>query len=51
MNRDEIKKLLPHREPMLLLDEVCYNRLCKPVMRSLSYYTNFFDFSILRKLL
>jgi len=25
--------------------------LCRPVMRSLSYYTNFFDFSILRKLL
>ena len=22
MNRDEIKKLLPHREPMLLLDSV-----------------------------
>ncbi len=38
-------------EAMLLLDEVCYNRLCHPVMRSLSYYTNFFDFSILRKLL
>lgn len=37
-------------EAMLLLDEVCYNRLCKPVMYSLSYYTNFFDFSILRKL-
>lgn len=38
-------------EAMLLLDEVCFNRLCQPVMRSLSYYTNFFDFSILRKLL
>ena len=38
-------------EAMLLLDEICYNRLCHPVMRSLSYYTNFFDFSILRKLL
>lgn len=38
-------------EAMLLLDEVCYNRLCRPVIRSLSYYTNFFDFSILRKLL
>ena len=34
-----------------LLDEVCFNRLCRPVMRSLSYYTNFFDFSIFRKLL
>ena len=31
-------------EAMLLLDEVCFNRLCRPVMRSLSYYTNFFDF-------
>ncbi len=38
-------------EAMLLLDEVCYNRLCRPIMRSFSYYTNFFDFSILRKML
>ena len=38
-------------EAMLLLDEVCYTRLCRPVLRALSYYTNFFDFSILRKLI
>ncbi len=38
-------------DALLLLDEVCYNRLCKPIMRSFSYYTNFFDFSILRKML
>ena len=38
-------------DAMLLLDEVCYTRLCRPVLRALSYYTNFFDFSILRKLL
>ena len=38
-------------EALLLLDEVCYNRLCRPIMRSFSYYTNFFDFSILRKML
>ncbi len=38
-------------EALLLLDEVCYTRLCRPVLRALSYYTNFFDFSILRKLL
>ena len=38
-------------DAMLLLDEVCYNRLCRPIMRSFSYYTNFFDFSILRKML
>ena len=31
-------------EAMLLLDEVCFNRLCRPVMRSLSYYTNFLIF-------
>ncbi len=36
-------------EALLLLDEVSYTRLCLPVMRSLGYYTNFFDFSILRK--
>lgn len=42
---------LPAGEAMLLLDEVCYNRLCRPIMRSFSYYTNFFDFSILRKML
>ena len=36
-------------EALILLDEVSYTRLCRPVIRSLSYYTNFFDFSILRK--
>lgn len=40
---------LANNEALLLLDEVSYTRLCQPVMRSLSYYTNFFDFSILRK--
>lgn len=43
--------LLAPGEALLLLDEVCYNRLCRPVMRSFSYYTNFFDFSILRKMI
>lgn len=38
-------------DALLLLDEVCYNRLCRPVMRSFSYYTDYFDFSILRKLI
>jgi GntR family transcriptional regulator len=42
---------LAPRDAMLLLDEVCYNRLCRPIMRSFSYYTSFFDFSILRKML
>ena len=48
---DIVAMRLAPGEAMLLLDEVCFNRLCRPVMRSLSYYTNFFDFSILRKLL
>ena len=42
---------LPAGDAMLLLDEICYNRLCRPIMRSYSYYTNFFDFAILRKML
>ena len=47
----EVERVLKMVNGVLLLDEVCFNRLCRPVMRSLSYYTNFFDFSILRKLL
>ena len=39
------------QEAFLLLDEVCYNRICQPIMRSFSYYTDYFDFSILRKLM
>ena len=50
-SKREMDMRLAPGEAMLLLDEICYNRLCHPVMRSLSYYTNFFDFSILRKLL
>ncbi len=37
-------------DALLLLDEICYNRVCIPIMRSYSYYTNFFDFSIVRKM-
>lgn len=40
---------LASNEALMLLDEVSYTRLCKPVIRSLTYYTNFFDFTILRK--
>ena len=48
---EDMRRLLrlPPTEALLLLDEVSYSRLCRPVMRSLGYYTNFFDFSILRK--
>lgn len=40
---------LASNEALILLDEVSYTQLCRPVIRSQSYYTNFFDFSILRK--
>ena len=36
---------------LLFLDEVCYSRLCKPVMHCYTYYTDYFDFPIVRKLL
>ncbi|MGN0974970.1 MAG: GntR family transcriptional regulator [Gemmiger sp.] len=36
---------------LLMLDETCYSRLCRPVMRCFTYYTDFFDFAMLRKLL
>lgn len=36
-------------EALLLMEEVSYTKLCKPVMRSFSYYTSFFNFSLLRK--
>ncbi len=42
---------LADKEVLLLLDEVCFNRTCQPIMRSFSYYTNYFNFSILRKLI
>jgi type IV secretory pathway VirB4 component len=48
LNKSNLRRA---KQLALMLDEVCFNRLCRPVMRSLSYYTNFFDFSILRKLL
>ncbi len=40
---------VPSHEALLLMDEVSFSKLAKPVMYSLSYYTNFFHFSILRK--
>ena len=40
---------VPSHEALLLLDEVSFSKLTTPVMYSLSYYTNFFDFALLRK--
>ncbi|MEF9864958.1 MAG: GntR family transcriptional regulator [Oscillospiraceae bacterium] len=43
------KLALSSYEALLLMDEISYSKLCRPVMRSLSYYTDFFDFTMLRK--
>lgn len=40
---------VPDHEALLLMDEVSFSKLTTPVMYSLSYYTNFFDFAMLRK--
>lgn len=36
-------------DALMMLDEVGYCKLSRPVMRSYEYYTNFFDFTMLRK--
>jgi GntR family transcriptional regulator len=48
-----IRRLLnvPVEKALLQLDEICYSRLCVPVMHCYTYYTDYFDFAILRKLL
>ena len=36
-------------EALLLLEEIGFSKLTKPILYSLTYYTPFFDFSLLRK--
>lgn len=43
------KLSLPEHEALLLLEETGFSKLTKPVIYSLTYYTNFFDFTLLRK--
>ena len=40
---------IPEGQAMIMLDEVGYCKLSRPVLRSLEYYTDFFDFTMLRK--
>ena len=40
---------VPSHEALLLLEEVSFTKLAQPIMYSLSYYTSFFDFALLRK--
>ena len=46
-----IRRLLqvPDGGALLMLDEVGFCRLSRPVLRSLEFYTDFFDFTMLRK--
>ena len=41
---------LPPDKALLELDEVCYSRLCRPVVHSRTLYTDYFDFALVRKL-
>ena len=43
------KLAVPDGEALMLLDEVGFCKLSRPVMRSFEYYTNFFEFTMLRK--
>ena len=38
-------------QALLELTETCYSRLCRPVMRCRTFYTDFFDFALVRKLM
>ena len=42
---------LNREQALLQLDELCYDRLCRPVVCCRTYYTDFFDFPLVRKLL
>lgn len=48
-----VRRLLRLHEgqALLMLDETCYSRLCRPILRCYTYYTNFFDFAMVRKLM
>lgn len=41
--------MLPEHEALLLLEELHFSRLAEPVLYSLTYYTQFFEFTMFRK--
>ena len=49
----QVRRLLRQRDnqALLMLDEIFYSRLCRPILHCHTYYTDFFDFSIVRKLI
>lgn len=42
---------LTRDQALLELSETCYSRLCRPIMRCRTFYTDFFDFALVRKLM
>lgn len=42
---------LRREDALLELKETCYSRLCRPVLRCRTAYTDFFDFALVRKLM
>lgn len=51
MGESHVRKILltPESDALLMLKEVHFSRLAEPIFYSVTYYTNFFDFSIFRK--
>lgn len=51
MGPEDIRKRLnaAEGEALMLLDEVGYYKLNRPILHSLGYYTNYFDFALLRR--
>lgn len=48
-----VRRALEQRrdQALLELNETCYSRLCRPVLRCRTFYTDFFDFALVRKLM
>lgn len=42
---------VPDGEALIFIDEIGYYKLSHPIMQTYAYYTNFFDFTILRKMM
>lgn len=51
MGDDIIRKKLNvnDNKPLIMLDEIGYSKLGHPIMRSFEYYTDFFNFTVLRR--
>ena len=50
MGDPAVRHALQRDQALLELSETCYSRLCRPVLRCRTFYTDFFDFALVRKL-